>query len=81
MQLGRANRGLETAVVKINEGFGGEGNGNFTYPDDRDSRDAYRAALRSLHRTSTSETIDTFLDKFARMGGIVEGFVEFEEVR
>ena len=81
MALGKAQPELETAVVKINEGFGGEGNGNFTYPEDRDSRDAYKTALKNLDRTSTTESIDTFLKKFTQMGGIVEAFVEYDDVR
>ena len=81
IDLGRREPGLERAVVKINEGFGGEGNGVFTYPAARDDADAVRANLRQLDRTSRSDTIDDFLRKFAAMGGIVEAFVRLSDVR
>ena len=79
--LGRREPALERAVVKINEGFGGEGNGVFRYPAARDDVEAVRAALRQLDRTSRSESIDDFLRKFAAMGGIVEAFVRLSDVR
>ena len=83
-----ANRrpGLRTAVVKLNDGFSGEGNANFTYPDDLpESGAARRAALEraldDLHWTAEEEHADWYFRKFAEMGGIVEEFVQGREVR
>ncbi|MDH3533623.1 MAG: carboxylate-amine ligase, partial [Gammaproteobacteria bacterium] len=38
LQLGELRPAMSRAVVKLNEGFGGEGNGVFTYPEERDNR-------------------------------------------
>jgi hypothetical protein len=48
LQLGQQRPAMQRAVVKLNEGFGGEGNGVFTYPAKRGDRDAIRSALHSL---------------------------------
>jgi hypothetical protein len=72
---------MQRAVVKLNEGFGGEGNGVFTYPAKRGDRDAIRSALHSLALTSGTATSDSFLKKFAAMHGIVEELVDADEVR
>jgi hypothetical protein len=68
-------------VVKLNEGFGGEGNGVFRFPEERENRDAIRTALHALAYTSATETAESFLRKFAAMGGIVEEMVEGTEIR
>jgi hypothetical protein len=81
IDLGRQRPATRRAVVKLNEGFGGEGNGVFTYPAARDDRDAVTAALRSLDWTSGVENSKSFLRKFRAMGGIVEELVEGSEVR
>ena len=60
------------AVVKLNEGFGGEGNAIFTFPQARLDRSAVDAALDDLDWTSGVESIESFLRKFEHMGGIVE---------
>ena len=69
------------AVVKLNEGFSGEGNGLLTFPSDRTSRSSMQRALREVAWTAPSETAETFLRKVADMGGIVEEFVTGEETR
>ncbi len=81
IRLGRDRPDMERAVVKLNEGFGGEGNGIFTYPADRDSDAAVREALHRLSWTSSTETSESFMRKFAAMGGIVEELVVATEVR
>lgn len=80
IELGAKRLGLKRAVVKINEGFGGEGNAVFTYPDDL-QEDSIRAAMRKLSWLSGNETYDNFLRKFKAMGGIVEEMVGSGEVR
>lgn len=81
IELGQRQPDLERAVVKINEGFGGEGNGVFTYPAARSDRDAVREALLKLDRTSVAESMEDFLRKFSAMGGIVEAFIALSDVR
>ena len=81
IELGRKRPGAARAVVKLNEGFGGEGNGLFTYPAARDDRNDVRSALRHLDFTSGVETAESFLRKFEAMGGIVEELVTAKNVR
>lgn len=81
LRLGKARPKASAAVVKLNEGFGGEGNGLFTFPESRDDPDAIRDALNKLARTSVNESCDTFLRKFTEMGGIVEEFIDAKESR
>jgi hypothetical protein len=81
LDLGRRRPAAQRAVVKLNEGFGGEGNGIFEYPGSRGDRSAVRAALRKLSWTSSTETSTSFLRKFDTMGGIVEEMVSASEVR
>jgi hypothetical protein len=70
--------GLKKAVIKLNESFSGEGNALFRYPDG-DSRQALRDALPRVEFSVASETPEAYFDKFARMGGIVEEFIEAPE--
>jgi hypothetical protein len=72
---------IRRAVVKINEGFSGEGNGVFTYPDAKTDPQAVHQSLLQLEWSSASENIRSFLRKFEQMGGIVEEMVEAHEVR
>ena len=65
------------AVVKLNDSFSGEGNALFTFPEET-SRNALHAAMHSLKFEVATETHGDYFDKFARMGGIVEEFVEAE---
>jgi len=81
IDLGRRRPEAERAVVKLNEGFGGEGNGVFHFPAARDDRDAIRAALQKLDWTSGTETAGSFLKKFADMGGIVEELIVADKIR
>jgi hypothetical protein len=69
---------LRRAVVKLNDSFSGEGNALFRYPDEV-SRDSVRDQLRNLEFAVPTETPVVYFDKFARMGGIVEEFLEARE--
>jgi len=80
-QLAALRPGIRRAVVKINEGFSGEGNGVFTYPSAPTDATAVRAGLQQLEWSSNLENIDSFLRKYNTMGGIVEEMIEAEEVR
>ncbi len=76
--LKRQKPRLRRAVVKLNDSFSGEGNAIFRFPES-DSRPAIREALRELEFSVPTETHEVYFDKFARMGGIVEEFIEAAE--
>ena len=74
---------LKRAVVKLNEGFSGEGNAIF------DFRGAPESGLKSWIAEKLPElafeadgmTLDAYLEKIEAMGGIVEEFVEGKSKR
>ncbi len=76
---------LRRAVVKLNEGFSGEGNALFRFdgaPEEGDLEAWIRQELpQRLHFENREETYQRFLRKFEEMQGIVEVFVEGEEKR
>ena len=75
----RARRpGLRRAVIKLEDSFSGEGNALLRFPES-DSREALQAALRQVELAVPTETPAGYFDKFSRMGGIVEEFVEAAE--
>ncbi len=71
--------GLRRAVVKLDEGFSGEGNAIFQYPNEA-SRAGISDALRGLRSVVPGMSSDAFLDKLARVGGVTEELVEDTEV-
>lgn len=81
IDLGRKRPEATSAVVKLNEGFGGEGNGVFRFPAAREDRDEVRSALHDLQWTSGTETSASFLRKFGTMEGIVEELVVAQDIR
>ena len=81
LSLARQRPQLRRAVVKLNEGFSGEGNGVFTFPEARNDEAAIRAALHRLAWSSSTESDASFLRKFADMGGIVEEMIEAKVTR
>ena len=80
-QLAEQRPGIRRALVKINEGFSGEGNGVFNYPEAKTDPQAVLQSLSRLEWSSESENIRSFLRKFEQMGGIVEEMLDAEEVR
>ncbi len=69
---------LRRAVVKLNDGFSGEGNALF-YFDGAPARGLegwIREQLPGLKFEAKTETWPRFREKYAEMGGIVEMFVE-----
>jgi hypothetical protein len=72
---------IQRAVVKINEGFSGEGNGVFNYPVAKADPQEVRQALSQLEWSSEGGSIVAFLRKFEQMGGIVEEMIDAPEVR
>ena len=71
---------VSRAVVKLNDGFSGEGNAVLELDPIReavDTRGAARNALaKDLQFEAAAETWDRYEAKFASMGGIVEAFLD-----
>ena len=83
--LKRARPALRRAVVKLDDGFSGEGNAIFAFdgsPGGPRLARWVRAVLPSRARfEAPGETWERYREKFAAMGGIVECFLEGGEVR
>jgi hypothetical protein len=77
------NKGTRRAVVKLNEGFSGEGNALFYYDkiDAKDSIERKKQILEQLPNLrfeAPTENWESFHSKFQDMEGVVELFVEGE---
>lgn len=80
VELKKQNPSLRKAVVKLNDGFSGDGNAIFSYEGVKDKDDLshkinsyFYARLKTV---ATDLELKEFLAKFKDMGGIVEEFVE-----
>ncbi|MGZ5494434.1 MAG: peptide ligase PGM1-related protein [Thermoanaerobaculia bacterium] len=71
--------GIRRALLKLNEGFSGEGNARFEYPASV-HRSSVRDALNVLKLT-TDLPVDEYLSKFEHGGGVVEEMIEAANVR
>ncbi|NNF59124.1 MAG: carboxylate-amine ligase [Rhodothermaceae bacterium] len=80
--LKRRNPALRKAVVKLEEGFSGEGNAVFSFegaPENGSLGEWVRKALpERLRYEAATETWDHFSASYAAMGGIVEAWVDGE---
>lgn len=80
--LKRKYPSLRKAVIKMNDGFSGDGNAIYRYPQLTidDSLDKNIAASLSEQTKTVSQDVSgkLFFDKFNDMGGIVEIFLEGE---
>jgi PGM1 C-terminal domain len=72
--LRRQRPGLVRAVLKLDASLWDEGHAVLRYPDS-DSEDALRRALRRVLLAATTETPETYLERFERTGGVVEELV------
>jgi len=85
VDLKREHPPVRRAVIKLEEGFSGEGNAIFSYdgaPAGRGLRSWVRAVLsKQIRFVAPGEQWLTYRDELARMGGIVEAFVDGGEVR
>jgi PGM1 C-terminal domain len=70
--------GIRRALLKLEDSFSGEGNAVFRYPE-ATGREAIRSALAQIACAVPEETPESYRQKFGRMGGIVEEFVEYPE--
>jgi hypothetical protein len=76
--LRRQRPELRRAVIKLDESFSGEGNAIFRYPETLDKA-AVHQAMREVEFSVASETPEVYFEKMARMGGVVEEFIEGPE--
>lgn len=75
-ELHRQFPGLRGAVVKLNDGFSGDGNAVFSFEQSTDfSLDGLR---RHLKMVAADMHYELFAEKMESMGGIVEAFIEGE---
>ncbi len=82
-KLKQNNPGLTKAVVKINDGFSGEGNAIFRYLELTANQanlesEILRLLPAQLSIVATKVTYPQFLTKFCSLGGIVEEFIDGE---
>ncbi len=81
-ELKSKNPGLRRAVVKLNEGFSGEGNAVFSFegaPETSGLAPWTRARLPSLAFEARDMSWDAFSAKVGDMGAIAEAFIEGRE--
>ena len=80
LELKSQHPGMRKAVIKMNDGFSGEGNALFSFAgfeEQQDKRQWITGKLEERLKIVADElTCETFLQKFEEMGGIVEAFVE-----
>lgn len=73
---------LKKAVIKLNDGFSGEGNAILKYPEEIDKKELFNWIHHNLYKeivpVAKDISIETFLEKFVLMEGIVEAFIEGE---
>ena len=84
VDLKRTDPGLGGAVVKLDDGFSGEGNSSFSFaeaPETGLRTWVERALPTGLRFESTGETYDRYVEKLGRMAGIVEEFVDGADKR
>jgi hypothetical protein len=71
---------LRKAVVKMNDGFSGDGNAIYTYPNvpvNEKLKESIASTFSQHFKTVAKDLNETtFFEKFASMGGIVEAFLE-----
>lgn len=74
--------GLRKAVIKLNDGFSGEGNAVFSFKDApvNDLENWIKIKLHVRLQIVAHDLIyETFMEKLCSMGGIVEAFIEGEQ--
>lgn len=82
VSLKRNNPALKKAVVKMNDGFSGDGNAIYRYQDlavdEMPEKNIAENLSHQLAPVAKDLSYQTFLEKFNDMGGIVEVFLEGE---
>ncbi len=79
-KLKKEHPDMKKAVVKVNDGFSGDGNAVFSFEGmgrDDDPKQWVKEQLREgLRIVADDLSYDHFMYKYQQMGGIVEGFIE-----
>jgi hypothetical protein len=79
-ELKKKHPGTRKAVIKMNDGFSGEGNAIFSYEGFENASDQHQWIIDQLHAhlniVAPDLTYTDFIGKFESMGGIVEAFVD-----
>ena len=79
-KLKRQNPSMRKAVLKMNDGFSGDGNAVYVYPDvaadDELEKNIQFTLLENLHTVAKDLSVELFFEKFYAMEGIVEEFLE-----
>ncbi len=76
-EMKKQNPALKKAVVKINDGFSGDGNAIYTFSEHENSSAGIKKKLRErLKMVSGELSFEMFLQKMKQMGGIAEEFVQ-----
>lgn len=74
---------LKKAVIKLNDGFSGEGNAIIKYPEHVDKKELFKWIHENLYKAivpvAKDLSVELFLEKFKLMEGIVEAFIEGDE--
>ena len=78
-ELRRERPEIRRAVIKLNDSFSGEGNARGHLPPARRPRGELGRAVDQAQMPVPTETPDRYFEKFRRMGGIVEEFIEADE--
>lgn len=80
--LKKANPALRKAVIKMNDGFSGDGNAIYDYPDflvdEMLEKNILEGLGTSIKPVAHELSSTLFFDKFRQMGGIVEVFLDAE---
>ncbi len=79
-ELYRTNPGIQKAVIKMNDGFSGEGNAIFCY-DKIENGDSVEVQIQQLlpeelEIVASDLSYHQYITKFTSMGGIVEVFID-----
>ncbi len=84
IDLKLSNPALNKAVIKMNDGFSGDGNAVYTYEEAAEEqslknniRQRWKQQLKMVARDLDA---GSFLEKFERMSGVVEEFIEGNQV-
>jgi hypothetical protein len=82
VELKMENPSLKKAVIKMNDGFSGDGNAIFSYNNLSTEKDLRNNIVqffdRNLKIVANNLNPQLFIKKFELMGGIVEAFIEGE---
>ncbi len=80
VRLKTDNPQLRKAVIKMNDGFSGDGNAIFSYSGSEDASDMQQWVTENFREktklVAADLTLVTFLQKYHSMGGIVEEFID-----